>query len=73
MMNSCFESNFSTLIALKETFVNLSDLVISSTTLIFLLMLSTSKNLHSGNNIANGIPGKPPPVPTSSIEVFFLN
>ena len=42
-------------------------------TFIFLPMESISVKRHSGNNIASGIPGKPPPVPTSSISVWGWN
>lgn len=42
-------------------------------TLIFLAMLSTSRKLHCGKSIAKGMPGKPPPVPTSITVVEGRN
>jgi len=40
-------------------------------TLIFFPMESIRVNLTAGNKMANGIPGKPPPVPTSRIALSF--
>jgi len=48
-------------------------LIIESTATIFFPIPSISVNSTSGNNIANGTPGKPPPVPTSRTFVSFLN
>ena len=42
-------------------------------TFIFFPILSTKWNWQSGKRIANGIPGKPPPVPKSIISVPGLN
>jgi len=45
----------------------------SVTTFNFLPTLSKSVKWASGNNIAKGTPGKPPPVPTSNIFYFASN
>ena len=42
---------------------------ISCVTRIFFAVRSISLKRHSGNTIANGMPGKPPPVPKSSTRV----
>ena len=44
-------------------------MAISFTTFIFLPMESTNTKLVSGKRIANGMPGNPPPVPTSKTSV----
>ena len=41
----------------------------SAQTFIFFPMLSRSVNFTSGNIIANGMPGKPPPVPRSITQL----
>ena len=55
------------------TFFNPVICTSSSTTRIFFPIESTSVNLQSGNMIASGSPGKPPPVPTSMIVVPGVN
>ena len=42
---------------------------ISRATFIFLAIESTRVNFTSGKRMARGIPGRPPPVPTSATEV----
>ena len=64
--------NDSTLEILVLILSNFKEFTIESTTWIFLAILSTNVKLQSGNKIANGIPGNPPPVPTSKILVLFL-
>ena len=50
---------------MATTFLRASSSLIAFTTLIFLPIESTKVNLTSGKRMAKGIPGKPPPVPTS--------
>ena len=72
-IKSCFDFICSTLLTREDTLFKFNDSLTALTTFIFLFILSTNKNWHFGNNIANGIPGKPPPVPTSRIVVLSLN
>src|SRR5690554_3625554 len=59
----------SALVWMAVVFDNPSALETAVTTFVFLFMESHSKKSVSGKRIARGIPGKPPPVPTSSTEL----
>ena len=53
-------------------FFKLRSLQTAFTTSTFFFTLSTKLKLHSGKNIDNGTPGKPPPVPKSRMLVPAL-
>ena len=53
----------------NETLASPIDSATACATFIFLPIRSTRWNLQSGNIMASGIPGKPPPVPMSRTEV----
>lgn len=63
----------STLQWANVTFCNPIACAISCATLIFFPMRSMRWNRHSGKSMARGMPGNPPPVPTSRSVVSGVN
>ena len=72
IIKSNFSEIFSALSIFDLTFFISKSSIIWSTTFIFLPIESTNVNEVFLKYIANGMPGKPPPVPTSNIFVCFL-
>ena len=64
---------FSARTGMLLTFLRSRSEAMDLTTFIFFAIESTRRNSLSGNRMAKGIPGKPPPVPTSRIFVFGAN
>ena len=69
---SNFSGSFSALQQITRTFFRPNEDAISLTTIIFFELLSIRVNCASGQIIARGSPGSPPPVPTSITVSPFL-